>query len=439
VAANALRYYALCHEQENIAVYLLARKQRVLGPIGVLLGALAALGTTSAAELPPLVLAARQLVGADQGVYVEAVDGSVLVAQAAATPVHPASVSKVPTTLALLHKFGCDYRFTTTFAANGPTVNGTLKGDLIVDSEGDPFFVDENALLVAERLREMGIVRVAGTVRAHDLIFDWDHDDGARLRQTLEGIAPAAAWEAVRTLEVRQPVGAELPMPVLRFGGAATAAAVNGALPNRVLLRHRSQPLLSMAKALNDYSNNIFKPFADAAGGAASVQSLAQTLLPAEMRTEITLGDGAGTDPSNRLSPRAAVKLLRALEAELASAGHSLVDVLPVAGVDAGTLQKRIDGAGEVGHVVGKTGTFGDYGASALVGALSTTDYGTVYFAILNHGVPVSEARRRQDSFVRVLLATLTTQPWIYAPDPRPAVARATVEVVSDPESGRTE
>jgi len=47
--------------------------------------------------------------------------------------------------------------------------------------------------------------------------------------------------------------------------------------------------------------------------------------------------------------------------------------------------------------VVGKTGTFGDYGASALVGAISTSDQGTVYFAILNHGVPVPEARRRQD------------------------------------------
>ena len=87
------------------------------------------------------------------------------------------------------------------------------------------------------------------------------------------------------------------------------------------------------------------------------------------LAAEIILGDGAGTDPSNRLSPRAAVKLLRALEGELAANGHTLPDMLPVAGVDAGTLHDRLNGPGEAGRVVGKTGTFGDYGASALVGA----------------------------------------------------------------------
>ena len=392
--------------------------------IAALLGAMSVLAVAQAAELTPLAAAARQIVGIDQGVYVETADGTALVSQAAAVPVHPASVSKVPTTLALLHKFGCDYRFTTTFAINGPIRDGTLEGDLIVDGEGDPFFVDENALLVAERLRELGIVRVAGTLRARGLIFDWDHDDGTRLRQTLAGSVPAAAWDAVRT-QLGSPV---IPLPVLQFGSATAAAA--GGSPERLLLRHRSQPLLSMAKALNDYSNNIFKPFAEAAGGAASVQALARSLLPVTMRAEITLGDGAGTDPANRLSPRAAVKLLRALESELVRAGHSLVDILPVTGIDAGTLQKRLDGAGEAGHVVGKTGTFGDYGASALVGAVSTTDHGTVYFAILNHGVPVPEARRRQDLFVRALLTHLRTQPWPYSLDQRPAIARATVEAV---------
>jgi len=169
------------------------------------------------------------------------------------------------------------------------------------------------------------------------------------------------------------------------------------------------------------------------------VQMLAQTLVPAGMRTEITLGDGAGTDPRNRLSPRVAVKLLRALEQELGAAGHSLVDVLPVAGVDDGTLQKRFDGPEEAGHVVGKTGTFGDYGASALIGAVSTIDRGTVYFAILNHGIAVPEARRRQDRFVRALLSSLHTRAWAYERDARPAIARATAELVtgtgiSDPE-----
>jgi D-alanyl-D-alanine carboxypeptidase/D-alanyl-D-alanine-endopeptidase (penicillin-binding protein 4) len=115
------------------------------------------------------------------------------------------------------------------------------------------------------------------------------------------------------------------------------------------------------------------------------------------------------------------------LEQELRSTGHELFDILPVSGIDDGTLRHRLDGSDEAGRVVGKTGTFGDYGASALVGAISTSDRGTVYFAILNHNVPVPEARRRQDRLVRALLAHLHSQPWNYRRDARPAIARTDV------------
>jgi D-alanyl-D-alanine carboxypeptidase len=85
----------------------------------------------------------------------------------------------------------------------------------------------------------------------------------------------------------------------------------------------------------------------------------------------------------------------------------------------------------EVGRVVGKTGTFGDYGASALIGAIPTIDRGVVYFAILNHGIPVPEARHRQDRFVHALLQRLHSRSWDYQPEMRAAVAQA--EVLSAP------
>ena len=134
-----------------------------------------------------LAVAARSILGASHGVYVEAADGTVLLSQAAESPVHPASVSKIATTLALLHKFGIEHRFTTVFATNGTISNGTLEGDLLVETDGDPYFVDENALLVAERLQQAGVRRVSGTLRTRGpLTFDWDIDpDGVRLRMDL--------------------------------------------------------------------------------------------------------------------------------------------------------------------------------------------------------------------------------------------------------------
>lgn len=385
-------------------------------------------------ELPGLAKDARSILGPDQGVYVEATDGRVLLAQAASKPVHPASVSKVPTTLTLLRKLGPEHRFVTTFGTRGVVAGGALRGDLWVHGGGNPSLVDEDALLVADRLAQQGVREVIGGLRLQgSLTFDWQSDeDGSRLRQALSGKVSPAALAAVRAFQLEShteavPVAMSLQPISMAFVVPSEPQSVDESGPERVLVVHRSQPLLAVTKALNDYSNNIFKPLADEAGGAAAVESLARSVVPAAMRNEITLGDGAGTDPRNRLSPRVTVRLLRELEKELHRTGHALFDILPVAGIDEGTLRHRFDADGESGRVVGKTGTYGDYGASALVGAISTSDLGTVYFAILNHGIPVPEARRRQDRFVRALLGRLHSQPWPYERDVRPAFARAEV------------
>jgi serine-type D-Ala-D-Ala carboxypeptidase/endopeptidase (penicillin-binding protein 4) len=396
-------------------------------------------GPACAGELTELAPLARSILGEDQGVYVEAADGTVLLAQAADVPVHPASVSKIPTTLALLRKLGPDYRFLTTFAATGPVHDGTIQGDLVIEGGGDPYFVDENALLVAQRFNESGVNRVAGVLRPRGaLLFDWQTDGAAeQIQEALSGKVSVSAWTTLQSLSP-----ALLSPPSLRFGGATLGSPAQTAESGAAepWLVHRSQPLLSLIKSLNDYSNNVFKPLAEAAGGAVAVESLARDSVPDAMRSEITLGDGAGTDARNRLSPRAAVSLLRSLERELALSGHTLTDALPVAGIDAGTLHDRLNGPGEAGRIVGKTGTFGDYGACALIGAIPTRDHGTVYFAILNHGVPVREARTRQDRFLRALLAKLDSLPWTYQPDLRPPVARAQVLLIqgSVPPKGAT-
>jgi hypothetical protein len=183
------------------------KKRGILRHIPILI--LGALGSAavSGAERHDLAAVARSILGADQGVYVEAADGTALLAQSADKPVHPASVSKVPTTLALLRKFGPEHRFVTTFAANGPVHDGTLEGDLLVESDGDPYFVDENALLVVERLNQLGVRRVAGNLRPRGVLtFDWEVDaDGARLRQAMSGMAPGTHRRRLRAPRHRPP------------------------------------------------------------------------------------------------------------------------------------------------------------------------------------------------------------------------------------------
>ena len=373
-----------------------------------------------------LALEARRIVGEGQGVQVETEDGRILVSEAGARAVHPASVSKLPTTLALLRELGPDYRFPTEFLAGGPMQSATIDGPLVVRASGDPYFVDENALLVAEALRSIGLRNVSGALVVEgDLLFNWkDEASAVRLRDALEGNVPAAAWAAVRATDS----AANTEVPRLQFEQPPTPAAGS----QSVLVTHLSQPLRYTLKALNGYSNNIFAPFADAVGGIEAVQQQLRAGLPPDYSEELVLGDGAGAHAANRMSPRVTVAILRALEAELSKHGLDLTSVMPVAGVDEGTLKRRLVDPGGEGFVVAKTGTYGDYGACALAGALRTSN-GIVYFAILNRGVAIAEARRRQDAYVRVLMAELGALPWGYQRSDEPAFMRAQVTIDNVP------
>ena len=68
------------------------------------------------------------------------------------------------------------------------------------------------------------------------------------------------------------------------------------------------------------------------------------------------------------------MKLLRALRADLARYRMTFADIMPVAGIDKGTLENRFDTDFATGSVVGKTGTLGntDGGVSALAGEINT-------------------------------------------------------------------
>jgi D-alanyl-D-alanine carboxypeptidase/D-alanyl-D-alanine-endopeptidase (penicillin-binding protein 4) len=389
----------------------------------------ALLATAAGAGAPPLQRLARG-VGAGQGVLAVTADGTVLASQAEDRAVHPASVAKVATTFALLERLPPDARFPTRIAAAGPIRDGIVEGDLIVEGGGDPFFVSENALLVLAELRALGVRRVAGRLVVRDeLLFDWRPDpDGRRLERTLRGLDAATAWAAVAAARPDL-AGAALDEMALSFGDGTRPA------PARVtpLVVHRSPPLVRVLKELNDYSNNVLARFCAVIGGPDTVERLARAAVPPAMRGEIVVGDGAGAAPTTRLSPRAAVALLAALEGTLARRSLTLPAVLPVAGVDRGTLRDRLDAPAIRGAVVGKTGTYGSLGASALVGIVRTRRWGEVRFAVLNRGLAVPEARRRQDAFVAALAAEGGAEVWSYRPPESPAFTEAVVERAAAP------
>ena len=364
---------------------------------------------------------ALEIFGEDQGIYFVSEVGSPLVAIEPDRPLIPASLSKIPATTAILGRLDPDHRFRTRVIYRGrPAASSqdattespaastaTRPGDLVVEASGDPFLVSESLLWIGSEVAARGYGRLDGSLEVRGPLFlNWKPQADPRATRRLLTRKPSAAQRAAT--EAIFP-GAMQPGPLVAFGGQSFPDA-----GEVVVLTYISPPLLPILKELNAYSNNVFHDFAEAAGGVGFVQADARQRSPDLPAGEIVIENGAGLSRENRLSARAVVDQIEILEDVLAGQGARLRDVLPVAGVDPGTLADRLGGASVRGAVVGKTGTLPSVEVSALAGVVSTRRFGRITFAILNHGLPVAEARRKQDAFLNLVLREAGARPLAY-------------------------
>ena len=342
-----------------------------------------------------------------QGVYVQTLGGRVVMEQAAGESFNPASAVKLATALQALKTYGPKYRFSTVIWTNGPfdPATGTVTGDLIITGR-DPSFHDEHAVLIARELNRLGIRTVTGDLLVSPgFTMNFSpraRSSGERFYDTLDATrrpaAAARAWSEALVAMGDTAAAAAAPPSVAVMGAVLVAPAPASA---RVLATHRSSELVDVLKVLLCYSNNFMaERLGEGMGGAPGLKQflVSKVGLPEwEVRLASTSGLGV-----NRLTPRSMMKVYVALREELAK--HSLVpsDIMPVAGVDPGTLKKRFTSDVARGSVVGKTGTLGrtDGGASALVGEMRTAKGETLLFVIFHRRGSVYGFRQQQDALV---------------------------------------
>ena len=115
----------------------------------------------------------------------------------------------------------------------------------------------------------------------------------------------------------------------------------------------------------------------------------------------------------NRISPKGTVMVMRKLAYWLEDRGFHPEHVLPIAGMDRGTLRLRFNNRTHRGAVVAKTGTLvhAEDGVSTLAGIIYTQDHGPLLFAIFNSHGPVLQYRKFQDGFVKDLLSEYGGKP----------------------------
>jgi len=358
-----------------------------------------------------------------QGVLVEKLSGEVVRQEAVDQQYNPASAIKLVTALAALRTFGAKHRFATTIWVTGnfDKATGTVSGDLVVSGR-DPSFHDEHAVAVARELNQLGIKTVSGDlVVAPRFTMNFSPSSqrsGERFYDTLDaGRRPASATRAWYDSRValRDAEALRANPSVAVMGAVYIAPVPKGA---RALSTHYSPPLSDVLKVLLCYSNNFMaERLGDQLGGAAGLTRLLTTdlgLRAGEFRVATASGLGI-----NRMTPRQMMKVYRALLDELHRHGLKAADILPVAGVDPGTLQKRYADSPGRGSVIAKTGTLPrtDGGVSALVGQLRTRNGDTLLFVILDQRGSVYRFRQWQDALVAQLQGERGgPAPFTYAP-----------------------
>ncbi|MEP6789414.1 MAG: D-alanyl-D-alanine carboxypeptidase, partial [Acidobacteriota bacterium] len=125
------------------------------------------------------------------------------------------------------------------------------------------------------------------------------------------------------------------------------------------------------------------------------------------------------------------------LRTDLAHYKLTFTDIMPVAGVDKGTLEGRFDTDFSRGSVVGKTGTLGntDSGVSALSGEINTKN-GRYLFVIFNQRGSVARFRAFQNFFVSLVQGQFGgAEPMTY--DAMSLDARLARSRISYPSTGR--
>lgn len=342
------------------------------------------------------------------GVLVESLDGNVVVESNSSSTFNPASNVKIATAYAVLKAFGPEFRFLTNVYTDGAIDRntGTLNGNLYVSGK-DPIFGYQHGVALAQELNRLGIRTVSG-----DLIVT----DNFVMNYSGSPLASAQTLAATMDMSKRNPAATKVWLNYLSYSGKFNQ--VNGVpgvtftgstyvqpIPStlNLLFTHESVQIREVLKATLCYSNNFLaERLGDLVGGPYAVARLVQlnaNVPPQEFSLATSSGLGY-----NRVTPNAMMRLLRALRNDLARYKMTFADIMPVAGIDKGTLEGRFDADFARGSVVGKTGTLPntDGGVSALAGEVNTRN-GRLLFVIFNQRGSVARFRSFQNGFVSLV------------------------------------
>jgi serine-type D-Ala-D-Ala carboxypeptidase/endopeptidase (penicillin-binding protein 4) len=339
--------------------------------------------------------------------------GRLVFAHGGNVPRAPASNEKLLLSMALLDRFGAQYRIPTTVEGPRPA-HGSVTGNLWLVGHGDPELDDAALGRLARRLRAAGIRTVRGSVVGVTNTF------------TRERWAPG--WQAIALQFVALPTAlvfdantspsgfvfdperraafaltADLRALGVRVRGRPRAGREPAPAPATLATTIRSAPLVEILRRQNVDSLNLdaevltkmlgaaaFGPPGSIAKGARAIRRWAR-----RHGVKVVAHDGSGLSYANRVSTNGIVRLLGVANRE--PCGAALRATLPTAGE--GTLAGRLIGV----RMRAKTGTLLGQ-VSALSGWLwLQTSRRRAEFSILSRGLAKPQAVVLEDELVSIV------------------------------------
>lgn len=353
-------------------------------------------------------------------------EGVPIMGRGADRPMMPASLTKLLTTTAVIHRFGPDHRLPTIVRAVGASTSRPTT--LVLVGRGDPTFSTEayrrkrylpspddriqrpafpsgsaTVEQLADAVRAAGVRGVEGDLVADESWFDTDRvPDGWPARyfqgEPESGLHSALVIDEGRTDLTRKAIH---PRPALQAAAALRAAlakrgiTIGGKLrigrtpPGSIeVARVLSPPLAEIVDFIDRYSANFqadmlfkalgaaFGPRGSYAGGAEVVAaSLRAFKIPT---AGLVLRDGSGLSRDNRITSRTLALTLEAIRTRPAL--RPVYEALPLAG-GPGTLERRLARWPTRGNLRAKTGLL--RGVRGLAGIVRDRDGASITFAAL--------------------------------------------------------
>lgn len=338
-----------------------------------------------------------------------------------------ASNSKLFVSATFLNRFGGDGRLETAIYERGRRTGGrerTLKGSLVLLGDGDPALARPSFARqkgypltrvdrLARAVKNAGIRRVKGNVRADASIFDGRRDvptpsvtPSPDDLATLSGLSFDAGYQGGHYASNPERNAGEALVKALRKRGVKVSGTVKvgnasglaGETPLGVARSPTAAALIRQTNVPSDnfYAEMLTKRIGASPGKRGSTGRGTNRIeeFTRDVGSGVSLVNGSGLSRTNVSSPRNVVRLLEAMRGE--GFKQPFFDSLAVAG-RSGTLSDRMRGTAAAGRCRGKTGTL--IGTSALSGYCRTHNK-LIGFSILMENVSVDAARNAQDDMV---------------------------------------